>query len=424
MFDAILACHEPQPLKGRGLHLNRVPAAAGVVRHHREHDISPITDIESGIDISKGHMSTQYATEGCLIGPVAFVAAAADVAGSAAVPGINQGHRHAFKRSLVADKLTQLPKGPVAVPCSLRMLNRCALAYMRQLFQRYSAYAAFGFRNKSLADDVVRVALETALPAAQFLQSPLGASCADRLKCLPPLAIPLATLLYWLPTVDFSVAIGSKVDNAKIDTQHAINLIRCWLIRNADREQIPPALAVDQIAFTLPRLQQQHLAGTSNKGKCLASRYSPDRNRLFVGLKGENAVIVGNTAMLGVGSLSLTIQFVAIGNFGKATNSQLCRQAVLSPNAVVDHFLKIVLAKGLPIPGHAADVIARGIRLFKCTTQRISLFRVRKEFDLGYNLHLVSIPYGDGMCHTNRSGIGCPLGALGLKPRGFLPTVT
>ncbi len=415
--------HEPQGLKPHGLHLNRVPAAAGVVRHHREHDISPIRDIESSIHISKARMTTQHTTESCLSGPAALVAAAADAAGSAGVAWINQEYRHAPKRCFIADKLPQLPEGPIALPCALRLPNRYPKANMRQLFQRHSPRGAFGFRNKSFADNVVCMRLKAVLPAAEGLQSPLGASCANRLKRGAASSVPLAAVFNRCAAERFAIAIRGKVDDAKIDTQNAINLIRCRFVNNTDRKQVPPALSVDQIAFTLPRLQQEHLALTGNKWNGLATIDCPDRSGLFLRPKGENAIIVGNAAVLGVAVLCLAIQFVAISNFSKAPNNQLSRQARVSLDTVVDHLLKIVLAKGLRLPRHAADLVTRGIRLFKGATQRIRLFRRWKEFDLGYNLHLVSIPNGDGTCKTTRSGIGCPLGAQPINGRGFLPTL-
>lgn len=178
-------------------------------------------------------MTTRHTPEGCLITTVAFVAAATDAARSAGVAGINQEHHHALQSRLVADEVSQLSEGPIGVPCSLRVPNRCALADVRQFFQRNPACAAFGFRNESLADDVVGVALEAALSTTQLPQSPFGAACADRLQRRPASGVPPAALFHILPAVALAVAIGCEVDDAKVDAKHIINLIGRRLIHSA-----------------------------------------------------------------------------------------------------------------------------------------------------------------------------------------------
>ena len=331
-------------------------------------------------------MTTRHTTERSLIRSVALVPAAADGAGSARVPWVNQDYRHALQRRLVADELAQLPKRPVAVPRSLRMLNRYPIANMRQFFQRDSSRGAFSLRNKSFADDVVGVALEAALPAAELPQSPFGAACADRLQRCSAFAIPLAALVYGCAAEGLAVAIGRKVDDAQVHAQHIINVIGRRFVYIARHQKEEHSTAIHQIAFSLPRLKEVLLPLTTDKRDGLAPWQCPDRYRLVVGLEREDTVIVGNTAVGFVGALGLAVQLVAIAHFGKASDDHLRRQSILSPNASIGQRLQRELAKGLLLPGNAADIGTRGVGSFKRSLQGVGLVRRRKELQLGDNL--------------------------------------
>ncbi len=361
-------------LKQGGLSLNPK------VRDHRQHDSCPITNIKRGVDIRRGGMPTRHTPEQRLALAVPRIAVPTNVACATGVAWIDHDHGHTCQRRFKLHEPPKLPKRPVMVSCSVWMPNRSALADTLEVFNGYASRAAFGFRNKLLADDMVGVGLEAALSAAELFQAAFGALCANALKRGASFRVALTRLFNLCSTIDIAVASGGKVDDTKIDAQRVVNLRWWWRIDVARYQQVEASLAIHQITLTLARLQQVLLTRATLKRDVVeASLDGPERYRLLGELEGKDAVIKGDSAMLGVGALALVIQLVAITHLCEATDRKLCTQAVLGADPCIDQRLQGKRAKGLLFPGHTADLVTCSIGLFKCLLQGSDSFRGRNE---------------------------------------------
>jgi hypothetical protein len=92
-------------------------------RDNRHHDRCP-RDIDSGIAISVIGMAARDTTESGLTLAVRFGTVAAHMARARRVARVNRVQWDTSKSGLVGKKFPELPKGPTALPCTLRVSNR------------------------------------------------------------------------------------------------------------------------------------------------------------------------------------------------------------------------------------------------------------------------------------------------------------
>ena len=92
-------------------------------RDNRHHDRCP-RDIDRGIPISVIGMAARDTTKGGLTLAVRFCTVAAYMARARRVARVNRVQWDTGKSGLVGKKFPELPKGPTALPCTLRVSNR------------------------------------------------------------------------------------------------------------------------------------------------------------------------------------------------------------------------------------------------------------------------------------------------------------
>jgi hypothetical protein len=402
-------------LKQMGLRLN--PKA----RRHRPTDTGPITNIAGSIDISMVRMTARNTTERSLIRTVPLIDGSTPIARLTGVARVNQHHRNTAHLRFIADVLAKLAETPIAVPGALRFPNPllCAFTDARQIFEGKCTTSAFGFLNQLLCNPMIRIRLKTALLAAEVLQAPFRAFCADCLQSSATTLVALAYSFNLCATVLFTVAVGGKVRYPKIDTQDCVNIIWRWFIDIARYKEIELTLAKHQIAFALSGLQQPALSFTADKRNGLTTGNCPDRNRLPVKLERQNTVIISDAAVRPIAALCLAIQLVTITNFGKTTDHHLCRQAVVSLDALIDQLLQIILSKYLLFPRNAADLVTRGVGRFKRAFQGVGLFRRRLQLDLGNDFHILNYSTKVRRCQSWAKAAEAGRFLPRLKPVGF-----
>ena len=171
-------------LKRLGLRLN--PNARRRIGHHRPIDCGPL-DSDRSVVISGELMLTHDTTELGLASAVAARSLTTRATALAGVGRIDQLDPYTRPLRLVADKRAQLPKGPIAVPCSLLWpLNPRPLADTAQVFERnrplHPEGTRFGFGNETLADVVICIFLKTPLSASELMQAAFGRFRSDLLK--------------------------------------------------------------------------------------------------------------------------------------------------------------------------------------------------------------------------------------------------
>lgn len=297
-------------------------------------------------------------------------------------------YRDACPVCFVCDVLAKLCKSPIAVSGSiLSALNPCPLANVRQIFQRNGPLRAFGFLNESLANLMIDVFLETALPPRQFLQFAFGRACAHLLQFATQTLMSSAAAFNCFTGMHISIACDGDVGHTQVNAQRAFNLLFFRVGNITNRQQKEHTLEVHQIGFTLAKLQIMLLAFTRAIVHALATRCRPDRDDLIVIFPTEDTIIVGDCAMRFEEVFRFSIQLVGIGCFGSTAHHHLSRQTRFLSNVMVKRLVQIVLAKNPIIPGVLANAIANSISRLKRLQEFGCLFLGRIEAHLRHQFH-------------------------------------
>jgi hypothetical protein len=113
----------------------------------------------------------------------------------------------------------------------------------------------------------------------------------------------------------------------------------------------------------------------------------PDRNGLGLLAIGQNAVVVGDRAMVFEGVWGAFVSFVAVSDLTQATHRQLRRQAKRYPQIRIQRLVELDVVKDLVRPGVVTDQVTRGIGGFKRLLEPFSLFGRGLQFDLRRQFH-------------------------------------
>jgi hypothetical protein len=107
--------------------------------------------------------------------------------------------------------------------------NRCSLSNPTQVFESDCLARYGGFLDKSLADAVVGILLETGFALPRAADAALGVARADSLQSLAAQVVAGAHEVNDGPGEVFAIAVCRQVDDAQIDTQRAA--VWLYLIR-------------------------------------------------------------------------------------------------------------------------------------------------------------------------------------------------
>lgn len=125
------------------------------------------------------------------------------------VAWIDMFHFYAVQLCLVADKVSQLSKCPVAMLGAFFFaMNPCPLTNVGEVFQPDRALRVFGLQNQSLRNTVIHVALEAALFSRQAFQVALGRLCAPLLQALAVFSI--APLVWMSPSLSVRMLVRPR----------------------------------------------------------------------------------------------------------------------------------------------------------------------------------------------------------------------
>src|SRR5215475_10385858 len=172
------------------------------------------------------------------------------------IPRINGDYRNSRDLRFVLDECSQLTKGPTPDFSSAHLLNPNPLANPGKLLQDDRPLRAFGFFDKLFRDlmiDVGRIArfllLSCAQPSFRALRLSLLQSASQA-------AMALSQIARMGAGEGLSVTVGGDARNPQIDSQIVIRLVGRLFAHVDGGKQIPLAVAVNQIGFTLPLGQQ------------------------------------------------------------------------------------------------------------------------------------------------------------------------
>lgn len=273
------------------------------------------------------------------------------------------------------------------MPGSLPALNRCPRAHASQFLNGNRSLRALRFRDKILADAVIRVGLKSSLPTRKFLEPTMRRVRRDLLQDRSALSIPLSGRFDWFTREGLSVTVSSEIDNTKVNPKHVINLLRCWLWHCTHSKQKEVSFPVDQIRFALLRFKQLLLLVAAKIRNCLTTTDCPDRDQLLFGAPGQNTVIVSNRAKPFESSPRLLVEIVRVCDLGNRPHNNLSRQVKLRTDLLIDLQMQSVLLEGLRSPCQFTDSISRLVRQFKRLAQPFGLLFGGIQFDLGDDFH-------------------------------------
>ena len=122
----LIICHEPRIHDGGlslSLRTDLIASRSTTGRDNRHHDRCP-RYVHGSVPISVIGVAALDTTESGLTLAVRFCTVAAHMARARRVARVNRVQWDTSKSGLVGEKLTELPKGPTALPCTLRGSNR------------------------------------------------------------------------------------------------------------------------------------------------------------------------------------------------------------------------------------------------------------------------------------------------------------
>src|SRR5436853_333955 len=223
-------------------------------RHNWLVDGSHTGNIHGSVRVSGRAMPAREAIEMGLIAPVAFIALTTHGACAAGVAWVDTDDTHARLLRLVADKRSELPKCPGMTHTSLLPSNRCSLADLCQILQSDCLTGRVRFSHQRLADAVIHIFLKAVFTPRILAQAPARTAGVCQLQPPAMVVSALATHLDLLPTVRLTVRVGSKVDDAQVNSQVAGRFIKIGRGFRLGNTQIPYIVASDQFrAADLPR---------------------------------------------------------------------------------------------------------------------------------------------------------------------------
>jgi hypothetical protein len=258
---------------------------------------------------------------------------------------------------------------------------------IRQVFQRNRPLCAFGFGNQPLADDVVRILLESALTPLQLTQSSFGRFRHDLLERVPTLGISLAAAFNLFSAERLTRTISCQIDDAEINTKRSINVCWIWLIYVAGGEQMELSVDQAQIGLTVSRFKQSALTIAAHKRDRLSPIEGPDRDVCTCEIPREDAIIVGDGCGWPKGALALLIQLVGVCDFGDAANRQLRAKLKRLTYRVIAQLLQPKLAEGARLPRDDADVGTCFIRSIEGALEGVRLCQRWQQLHLCDDLH-------------------------------------
>lgn len=317
------------------------------------------------------------------------------IASLTGVGWVNDDHRHTDQLCFVFEEHSELCERPIAALGSLLWpFNPCPFADVGQIFDRNPAPCVFGLKNKSLANLVVHVFLETRLLSAQQLEL---ASGRFRTLTLQFIAHPLMTLTVFLNQFagqDCATVGDGDIRFAHIDAKETADIIGRWFFNVARRHQIELTVNQAKVRLAFLILQQFKLALTGNKGNLFSTVHCPEAHKPLVGVPFQDSFIVGNRAVGPEDPFGVLVKLVGIGHFGDTADHHLRSQIKGLTHGIVDKFLNLELSKSLGAPSYTANIVARGVRRLKRALQQFGLLYSWLELYLIRQFHRSIITHG------------------------------
>lgn len=379
-------------------------------------DIGPTPNYQSRVCVCVQGETALQTLKYSLTRPVGLVHIAAARALSAGVARVHVDYRDTRKSSLVADKLTQLCERPpmqLASPCRAVTLGPLPNAF--QVLKDQGGAGALRGLHKLLSYAVVFVRHKAPFALGASFQFPLGRLRTLALQLGPKFAVAVPNVVDVLSGVAVARRVHRHVRYAKVYAEVALNVFGRRFRHFARRQKVEFAPGVNEVAFTLLKLEPLKLTLTRREQHFLTALKRPDRHAELVQLPRQDTSVIGNRAVWPEGALDLAVQLVSVGYLPLYTDSNLSRKSEPVSDLPVNELMERELPPRLRIPSHTRDVVARLISPLKSGKQSGVLFGSGQELNLGGELHPSILPYFQGV---ERALKGLPFEDGGIRPFG------
>src|SRR5690606_5194490 len=190
----------------------------------------------------------------------------------------------------------QLVKRPTMQVVALRATEPYPSTDTRQIFEGNAASGAFRFFDNLLADLVVHITRKACFLARQTTQDASSRASGLGLQSPTLAAATLADTKHIRTSERCAIARGGNLDDAHIDAKPLVRVKAVIFDDIAGLVQVPFAIAIDQIRFTLQRLKHLALTFATHKGDALATLHRPDIDLGLVQLPTQYAAVIGHAS--------------------------------------------------------------------------------------------------------------------------------
>src|SRR5712691_380928 len=220
---------------------------------------------------------------------------------------------------------------------------------------------------------MVGIFLKPGFFAREFLEMAFGGLRPALLQALTQAVMPLTVVLNSLTAKRFTLAIGGKVHDTKINAQSARHFVggRC---RNFQRHrQIERPIPIEQVSLSLDRVQTGLLISTETEGEKHTAR---DRQEGH----GVNALKVHNTLIIDDGTLwpecgfDARIALVGFTGLADTADGQLSGKLIGGTQFTIYHLLQFKLVRCLGSPRYRSYIGSSLIECMHGLKQCLSLF--------------------------------------------------